>query len=132
MQQLPKPPHLAASLFGSRLPPVSLSNAALCLAEAVAAARGCPELWTQPPQPTAHPGALQNPLEDMGFQVLFKPCVLKSPGRGLSAPPKALSHQTEICRDLTAALGMSTPFRFEEPHPAPSPVTEGAKPNPRV
>lgn len=68
-KQLPNPPHLVASLFGRHLSPVSLSNATLSLAEAVAAARGCSEPQGQPLQPTAPPRAWQDPLEDtdLGF-----------------------------------------------------------------
>lgn len=134
-QQLASPPHLATSLFGRQLPPVALSNApSRHPVPSKGCSRGQRMLRAPGPAPATRrtPGALRDPLEDISLGVLFKPCVLKSPGCGLWTPPKALSHQTEICRDFTTALGMSKPFHFEEPWPAPSSITERAKTSPRV
>lgn len=60
--------------------------------------------------------ALQDPHKDIGS---VKPCALKSLGWGLWPPPKALSHQSEICRDFKRS--------FEEPGPTPLSITERTK-----
>lgn len=110
------PSQLGASLAGRCLSPVSLSKAIFATlppAEAVAVARGCSEPQGQPLQ------RLQDPHKDIDLEVSVKPRVLKSLGWGLWPPPKAPSHQIEICRDFKRS--------FEEPHPVPSSITDRIK-----